>query len=62
MKKKFAVSIFSVLLASFIFAEEPVADFEIDFSALKTESHTKTKIISSENEKKTTAQKNYIIP
>ena len=62
MKKKIAVSIFSVLLASFIFAEEPVADFEIDFSALKNESPAKTKIISSENKKKTSAQKNYIIP
>ena len=51
MKKKFAASIFSVLLASFIFAEEPVADFEIDFSAFKNENPAKAKSISSEKEK-----------
>ena len=53
---------FRCILCLEFFAEEPVADFEIDFSALKNESPAKTKIISSENKKKTSARKNYIIP
>ncbi|HBP08752.1 MAG TPA: hypothetical protein DD629_00350 [Treponema sp.] len=58
MKKKFASSIFSILLASFIFAEEPVADFEIGLSKLKNESPAKTKVVSgSGKEKKVSVQK-----
>lgn len=52
MKKKIAVSIFSVLLASFIFAEEPVADFEIDFSALKNEVRQKQKSFLQKTKRK----------
>lgn len=63
MGRKFSASVYSILIASFIFAEEPVADFEVSLEVFEREAPAKENAISnSEKKSKNSAQKSYIVP